>query len=163
MLVLLTMYSIDPRHLMLLAILLIAAFVAEDAAPAAVYMPVLLVLLFPMNFSRGSLPEINTEMAAQMKIVEQVLREDAADAGSDPWNSTLAYAYDDTVFHGYLYAVPDGMGIEFDKNSYLWDAENPIYSRYVMCGHGTRVEERLLAESWQELVSTEDLVIYKRS
>ena len=55
------------------------------------------------------------------------------------------------------------MGIEFDKNSYLWDAENPIYSRYVMCGHGTRVEERLLAESWQELVSTEDLVIYKRS
>lgn len=124
---------------------------------------VLLVLLFPMNFSRGSLPEINTEMAAQMEIVEQVLREDAADAGSDPWNSTLAYAYDDTVFHGYLYAVPDGMGIEFDKNSYLWDAENPIYSRYVMCGHGTRVEERLLAESWQELVSTEDLVIYKRS
>ena len=88
-LVLLTMYSIDPRHLMLLAILLIAAFVAEDAAPAAVYMPVLLVLLFPMNFSRGSLPEINTEMAAQMEIVEQVLREDAADAGSDPWNSTL--------------------------------------------------------------------------
>ena len=162
-LVLLTMYSIDPRHLMLLAILLIAAFVAEDAAPAAVYMPVLLVLLFPMNFSRGSLPEINTEMAAQMEIVEQVLREDAADAGSDPWNSTLAYAYDDTVFHGYLYAVPDGMGIEFDKNSYLWDAENPIYSRYVMCGHGTRVEERLLAENWQELVSTEDLVIYKRS
>ena len=55
------------------------------------------------------------------------------------------------------------MGIEFDKNSYLWDAENPIYARYVMCGHGTRVEERLLAESWQELVSTEDLVIYKRS
>ncbi len=51
MLVLLTMYSIDPRHLMLLAILLIAAFVAEDAAPAAVYMPVLLVLLFPVNFS----------------------------------------------------------------------------------------------------------------
>ena len=126
-------------------------------------MPVLLVLLFPMNFSRGSLPEINTEMAAQMEIVEQVLREDAANAGSDPWNSTLAYAYDDTVFHGYLYAVPDGMGIEFDKNSYLWDAENPIYSRYVMCGHGTRVEERLLAESWQELVSTEDLVIYKCS
>lgn len=42
-------------------------------------------------------------------------------------------------------------------------AENPIYSRYVMCGHGTRVEERLLAENWQELVSTEDLVVYKRS
>ena len=71
--------------------------------------------------------------------MEQVLREDAADAGSDPLEQHPAYAYDDTVFHGYLYAVPDGMGIEFDKNSYLWDAENPIYSRYVMCGHGTRV------------------------
>ena len=122
------------------------------------------ILLFTgIGIRYSILPEINTEMAAQMEIVEQVLREDAADAGSNPWNSTLAYAYDDTVFHGYLYAVPDGMGIEFDKNSYLWDAENPIYSRYVMCGHGTRVEERLLAESWQELVSTEDLVIYKRS
>ena len=64
--------------------------------------------------------------------------------------------------HGYLYAVPDGMGIEFDKNSYLWDEENPISSRYVMCGHDTRVAARLLAENWQQVVSTEDLVIYKR-
>ena len=31
-----------------------------------------------------------------------------------------------------------------------------------MCGHDTRVEERLLAENWQQVVSTEDLVIYKR-
>jgi len=140
-----------------------AFYFARFRVPLLIAAVLLLVLLFPMNFSRGSLPEINTEMAAQMEIVEQVLREDAADAGSNPWDSTLAYAYDDTVFHGYLYAVPDGMGVEFDKNSYLWDAENPIYARYVMCGHGTRVEERLLAESWQELVSTEDLVIYKRS
>ena len=106
---------------------------------------------------------MNEVMAAQMTVVEDALAADVQAADADPWNSTLAYAYDDTVFHGYLYAVPDGMGIEFDKNSYLWDAENPIYSRYVMCGHGTRVEERLLAESWQKLVSTEDLVIYKRS
>ena len=52
--------------------------------------------------------------------------------------------------------------IEFDKNSYLWDEENPISSRYVMCGHDTRVAARLLAENWQQVVSTEDLVIYKR-
>ena len=31
-----------------------------------------------------------------------------------------------------------------------------------MCGHGTRVAARLLAENWQQVVSTEDLVIYKR-
>ena len=62
----------------------------------------------------------------------------------------------------YIQRVPDGMGIEFDKNRYLWDTENPIYSRYVMCGHDTRVAARLLAENWQQVVSTEDLVIYER-
>lgn len=161
-LVLLFMYNIDPRHMMLLAILLLGTVVVEDAAPAAVWLPVLVVLLLPMNFQRGSLPEKNAEMAAQMQTVEAALTADVQDAGADPWDHTLAYAYDDGVFHGYLYAVPAGMGIEFDKNSYLWDEENPISSRYVMCGHDTRVEERLLAENWQELVSTEDLVIYKR-
>ena len=69
---------------------------------------------------------------------------------------------DHKVNTDYIRAVPDGMGIEFDKNSYLWDEENPISSRYVMCGHDTRVAARLLAENWQQVVSTEDLVIYKR-
>lgn len=161
-LVLLFMYNIDPRHMMLLAILLLGAVVIEDAAPAAVWLPVLVVLLLPMNFQRGSLPEKNAEMAAQMQTVEAALTASVQDAGADPWDHTLAYAYDDGVFHGYLYAVPDGMGIEFDKNSYLWDEENPISSRYVMCGHDTRVAARLLAENWQQVVSTEDLVIYKR-
>ena len=161
-LVLLFMYNIDPRHMMLLAILLLGAVVVEDAAPAAVWLPVLVVLLLPMNFQRGSLPEKNAEMATQMQSVEAALTASVQDAGADPWDHTLAYAYDDGVFHGYLYAVSAGMGIEFDKNSYLWDEENPIYSRYVMCGHDTRVAARLLAENWQQVVSTEDLVIYKR-
>ena len=38
-LVLLFMYNIDPRHMMLLAILLLGAVVVEDAAPAAVWLP----------------------------------------------------------------------------------------------------------------------------
>ena len=38
-LVLLFMYNIDPRHMMLLAILLLGAVVIEDAAPAAVWLP----------------------------------------------------------------------------------------------------------------------------
>ena len=124
-LVLLFMYNIDPRHMMLLAILLLGAVVVEDAAPAAVWLPVLVVLLLPMNFQRGSLPEKNAEMAAQMQTVEAALTASVQDAWADPWDHTLAYAYDDGVFHGYLYAVPDGMGIEFDKNSYLWDEEKP--------------------------------------
>lgn len=72
-LVLLFMYNIDPRHMMLLAILLLGAVVIEDAAPAAVWLPVLVVLLLPMNFQRGSLPEKNAEMAAQMQTVEAAL------------------------------------------------------------------------------------------
>ena len=163
-LVLLGLYNIDPRHLMMMVMLQLAAVVIEDSKPAAVYLPLLLLALLPMNFSRGTMPEKNEVMAAQMEVVAEALDASRAEDNSiDPWDNTLAYSYGDDVFHGYLYAVPDGMGIEFDKNSYLWDAENPIYSRYVMCGHGTRVEERLLAENWQELVSTEDLVIYKRS
>ena len=160
-LVLLFMYNIDTPH-DAAGHPAAGAVVIEDAAPAAVWLPVLVVLLLPMNFQRGSLPEKNAEMAAQMQTVETALTASVQDAGADPWDHTLAYAYDDGVFHGYLYAVPAGMGIEFDKNSYLWDEENPISSRYVMCGHDTRVEERLLAENWQQVVSTEDLVIYKR-
>ena len=163
-LVLLGLYNIDPRHLMMMVMLQLAAVVKEDSKPAAVYLPLLLLALLPMNFSRGTMPEKNEVMAAQMEVMAEALDASRAEDNSiDPWDNTLAYSYGDDVFHGYLYAVPDGMGIEFDKNSYLWDAENPIYSRYVMCGHGTRVEERLLAENWQELVSTEDLVVYKRS
>ena len=82
--------------------------------------------------------------------------------GSDPWDHTLAYAYDDGVFHGYLYAVPAGMGIQFDQNTYLADINNPIHSQYVMTSHGSETETRLLADGWRELVSTEDLIVYER-
>lgn len=90
-LVLLFMYNIDPRHMMLLAILLLGAVVVEDAAPAAVWLPVLVALLLPMNFQRGSLPEKNAEMAAQMQTVEAALTA-ACSGRADPWDHTLAYA-----------------------------------------------------------------------
>lgn len=161
-LVLLGLYNIDPRHLMMV-MLQLAAVVKEDSKPAVVYLPLLLLALLPMNFSRGTMPEKNEVMATQMEVVAEALDASRAeDNSADPWDNTLAYSYGDDVFHGYLYAVPAGMGIEFDKNSYLWDEENPIFSRYVMCGHDTRVAARLLAENWQQVVSTEDLVIYKR-
>ena len=116
-LVLLTMYNIDPRHMMLLAILLLGAIVGRTPPLAVVWLPILVVLLLPMNFERGSQPEMNEIMAAQMTVVEDALAADVQAAGADPWDNTLAYTYDDGVFHGYLYAVPDGMGIEFDKTA----------------------------------------------
>ena len=85
-----------------------------------------------------------------------------ARASADPWDNTLAYAYADDVFHGYLYALPAGMGIEFDMNTYIADPEETIYSRYAMVNHGTDAEARLLADGWQPLISTEDLIVYER-
>ena len=58
-LVLLFMYNIDPRHMMLLAILLLGTVVVEDAAPAAVWLPVLVV---------------NSYFAARRFIVDEMLR-----------------------------------------------------------------------------------------
>ena len=54
------------------------------------------------------------------------------------------------------------MGIQFDMNTYIADETQPIYSRYAMVNHGTDAEARLLAEGWQQLVSTEKLVVYER-
>ena len=68
----------------------------------------------------------------------------------------------DDVFHGYLYALPAGMGIEFDMNTYIADPEETIYSRYAMVNHGTDAEARLVADGWQPLISTEDLIVYER-
>ena len=161
-LVLLFMYNIDPRHMMLLAILLLGAVVVEDAAPAAVWLPVLVVLLLPMNFQRGSLPEKNAEMAAQMQTVEAALTASVQDAGADPWDHTLAYAYDDGVFHGYLYAVPDGMGIQFDEAAYLTDPAHEIHSRYVLTAADTPTAARLQADGWTVLYESDRGVLYER-
>ena len=86
-----------------------------------------------------------------------------ARASTDPWDNTLAYAYADDVFHGYLYAVPAGMGIEFDMNTYIADPDETIRSRYAMVNHGTDAEARLQADGWQPLVSTDDLIVYERA
>lgn len=162
-LVLLFMYMIATRHLTLICVLLLGALLVEDTPQSVVYLPVLAILLLPVNVSRGSLPTWFSEMAQQMGTVETALADSVEARNSDdPWDYTLAYAYDDGVFHGYLYAVPAGMGIEFDWNTYLADPEKTIYSRYAMVNHGTEAEQRLIADGWQELVSTEDLVVYER-
>mgnify|MGYP001625106652 CR=1 FL=1 len=162
-LVLVFMYNIAPRHLALLCMLMLGAVTVENARQALVYLPVMMILLLPMNAQRSSLSSWFPEMGDQITAVETALTESVqARESDDPWDYTLAYAYDDDVFHGYLYAVPAGMGIEFDWNTYLADESQPIYSRYAMVNHGTDAEARLLADGWQELVSTEALVVYER-
>ncbi len=163
-LVLLFMYNIAPRHLMLLCMLLLASLAVENMPQSPVWLPVMALLLLPMNVERSSLPTWFAEMGDQITAVETALTESLqARDSDDPWDNTLAYAYADDVFHGYLYAVPAGMGIEFDNNTYLADPANPIHSRYAMVNHGTEAAARLVADGWQELISTQDLVIYERT
>ncbi|MFR3791066.1 MAG: hypothetical protein ACLTWO_03930 [Blautia massiliensis (ex Durand et al. 2017)] len=162
-LVLVFMYNIAPRHLTLLCVLMLGALAVEDSRRAVVYLPVLALLVLPLNVQRSSLSTWFPEMGDQVTAVEQALTESQqAVQGDDPWDHTLAYAYDDGVFHGYLYGVPAGMGIEFDFNTYIADPANPVHSRYAMVGHGTDAEARLLADGWQALVSTQDLIVYER-
>lgn len=163
LLVLVFLYNIAPRHLMLLCMLMLAAITVENTRQAVVYLPVLMILLLPLNAERSSLSTWFPEMGNQITAVETALTESVqARDSDDPWDYTLAYAYDDDVFHGYLYAVPAGMGIQFDWNTYLADETQSIYSRYAMVNHGTEAESRLLSDGWQELISTEDLVVYER-
>lgn len=157
-----SLYSLSPlaRHFTMLMIPLLGALVCEGVAPVPAYLPLLLLLLVP----RTELPELpvyDAGMDKQLQVVAEALTaQDEAQLSDDPWDHTLAYAFRDDVFHGYLYAVPDGMGIQFDRNTYLADPNNPIHSRYVMVEHGGDAEARLLDDGWQELVSTQDLVVY---
>ena len=150
------------RHLVMLCVWMLCVLIGEDAAAFVAVIP-LCALFLPMNLTVANLPTYSTEMDQQMVQVEEALQQCVEERSSkDPWDFTLAYAWGDGVFHGYLYSVPAGMGIQFDQSEYLADDANPIRARYAMVGHDTETEERLLTEGWQELVSTEDLVVYER-
>ena len=117
--------------------------------------------------TRLALPTVTAcllTMQLWMQQVTTVLEESQAQFNQEnatAWDHTLTFGYGD-VYYGYLYAVPAGMGIEFDWNTYIADPEETIYSRYAMVNHGTDAEARLVADGWQPLISTEDLIVYER-
>ena len=137
---------------------------AEDLLVAVLSVPLLVLLVFPAGFAQtDGLPAYNAGMNQQMIQVTEALQQsqDRLMDEKDPWQHTLSFAYGD-VHYGYLYALPAGMGIEFDWNTYLADPENTINARYVMVNHDTEAEKRLLEEGWQVLVSTENEIVYER-
>lgn len=167
LLALLSFYTLDPmsRHCIMLDLLLVSALVMEEEAPVLRFAPLVWValILVPGNFALHTLPTYDARMDAQMTAVHTALTESQAALDStDPWDRTVAFGSREGVFEGYLYAVPDGMGLQYDRSYYLSDPGCVIRSRYVMVGHGTEAEGRLLADGWQELVSTEDLIVYER-
>lgn len=162
--VMLAFYEPDPlvRHYMMLFVMLLASFVYESRVSIGVLVPILLLQLWlPADRWMQPLPTYDEAMDVQLQTLQAALQQDGESwQGNDTWDATLAYAWSSDLFHGYLYAVPAGMGIQFDSTAYLADPNNKINSRYVMTHHGSRVETRLLQQDWQELVSTEDVVIY---
>ena len=80
----------------------------------------------------------------------------------DPWEHTVAYSFGDGAHVGMLYAVPDGMGLQFDEAAYLEDEEHAIQSRYMMTSSGSAVEQRLLEEGWTLLYQGQYCTVYER-
>ena len=153
------------RYAAFICVLLLMASVVENDAIVIACVPLALLLVYPTGFAHNEgLPAYDAEMDVQMQQVTAALEESQMQLvqdGTTAWDHTLTFGYGD-VDYGYLYAVPAGMGIEFDMNTYIADPDETIRSRYAMVNHGTAAEARLQADGWQPLVSTDDLIVYER-
>ncbi len=156
------------RHTLVLDILLLAALLLEDPLPAAgtaagaVALSLAGILALTANGGFG-MPGYREPIARELAVLQTALEESQAQIESDdPWDHTLAYSFMDAAPVGLLYAAPDGMGLQFDENTYLADPEHPIYSRYIMTDAGSQVEARLLAEGWTLLHTGEYCTVYER-
>ena len=162
-----SLYDMNPmaRHCTMLALPLLVATVYEANKSLILCLPILLVpLVAGKTLMFYPLPTYSEKIDSQIQQIQNALQSSLEmNESEDPWSYTLAYSWGDNVFHGYLYAVPAGMGIEFDFNTYIADPANTIHSRYAMVGHGTDAEARLVRDGWQELVSTEDLIVYENT
>jgi len=125
-------------------LLLLAALVAEQPPPTAAAAPVLLAVLsvagIRMTTARGdsdtstfTMPVYIAGLSQEVADLQTALTESQARLTSDdPWAHVCAYALGGGSHFGMLYAVPDGMGLQFDEDTYLLDPANKIHSRYVM-------------------------------
>ncbi len=153
------------RYAAFMCMILLMTSAAEDGAIVVACIPLALLLVYPAGFAHSDgLPAYNATMDVQLHQVTAALEESQTQRDQEnttAWDHTLTFGYGD-VYYGYLYAVPAGMGIEFDWNTYIADPSEPLYSRYAMVNHSTDAEARLLADGWQEVISTEDLIVYER-
>ena len=155
------------RHTLILDLLLLASLLLENHRPAAATaaVSVLLALTGVLSLAKGyGLPRYSEVWDNEVQQVQAALEKSQAAVDSeDPWDHTAAYAFLDEVHCGLLYGVPDGMGIQFDENSYLEDAANPVYARYVFTSAGSNTAARLTADGWSVLYESEKCVLYERT
>lgn len=156
------------RHTLVLDILLLAALVLESPRPALGTAAVTLVLtaagILGLTASGGfGMPGWHEAIAAESAQLTAALTESQAEIESDdPWDHTVAYSFGDAAHVGMLYAVPDGMGLQFDEAAYLEDESHAIRSRYMMTSPGSGVEARLLDEGWTLLYQGQYCTVYER-
>ena len=118
-LVLVFLYNIAPRHLMLLSILLLAAVVVEDAARGLVWLPVLAVVLLPINAERSTLSTYFDEMGQP----DHGRGDCPAGAHGRPRQRRSLGQHPGLRLRGTMCSTatctlfPAGMGIEFDMNT----------------------------------------------
>lgn len=165
-LAILLFYTTDSlvRHAMLFFVLLLAALLIETRLAAAVVFCLLAMQLWlPYRRWAVSLPTYDAAMDCQLQTLQAALEQaEQQNQSEDPWDHTVAYDWTSQVFHGYLYGVPAGMGIQFDSSRYLASEETEIRSRFVITSREGPVQDRLLRDGWTEWVATEDLVVYQR-
>lgn len=157
------------RHMLILDLMMLATLVYENLRMAiglAVGIGVLTVVgmieLAPLD--TYAIPSYNENMAQEIVLLQNVLQEsEASDNRNNPWDHTLAYSLELGSYTGILYAVPEGMGIQFDTEDYLSCMTNEIYSRYIMTISDGLVERRLIDEGWSLLYEGGKCVVYKRT
>lgn len=163
------------RHTIVYDILLLTALLAEQppltAAAAPVLLAVLSVVGIRMTTARGEgdastfvMPAYHQELVQELTDLQAALAESQVRiTGNDPWDSVCAYALGGGSHYGMLYAVPDGMGLQFDEDSYLMNPANTIYSRYVMANTGSDVAQYLEQNGWTLLYESASAAVYERS
>lgn len=161
------------RHTIVYDLLLLAALVAEQPPLTGAVAPVLLAAcsLIGVRMTGGAgesysvftMPAYSETMAAELADLNAALTESqAAVTSSDPWDHVCAYALGGGSHFGMLYAVPDGMGLQFDEDAYLTDPANGIHSRYVMANTDSDVGRYLEETGWILLYKGASAAVYER-
>lgn len=161
------------RHTIVYDLLLLAALVAEQPPLTAAAAPVLLAVLsvagIRMTTARGdsdistfTMPVYNAGLSQEVADLQTALTESQARLTSDdPWDHVCAYALGGGSHFGMLYAVPDGMGLQFDEDTYLLDPANEIHSRYVMANTDSDVAQYLEENGWALLYEGTSAAVYE--
>lgn len=162
------------RHTIVYDLLLLAALLAEQPPLTAAAAPVLLAVLSMVGIrmttavgdsdaSTFAMPAYSEALAQEVADLRDAFTESQAQLqSSDPWNHVCAYVLGGGSHFGMLYAVPDGMGLQFDEEEYLLDPANEIHSRYVMTNTDSSVGRYLEENGWTLLYNGAAASVYER-